>query len=277
MAFRSALTLLVVLAVGIPARAQDDVKALEKRVAALEADLATATANLTQALEGVQANKRDLSSLQMTIQDQFTRQQQILADLAELKQTTSDQLTRQQQILDAISTQDSSQNYIPNIKASVDRSPEFKQQFRESIQGALPKNGTFVIENKTNYGRWIWVNLQAHYLAPGETKTLDVPTGTVSSQLNGEPMMTWTLGSANDFRQVIQIINKRDLQTLQRPQAPADTAPSLTPEPTPAVPAPTAPEAALPSAAPLIVEPFVPAPATPIPLDLSGAIYYPFF
>jgi hypothetical protein len=77
-------------------------------------------------------------------------------------------------------------------------------QIRQAIQGTVPRNGEFVIRNKTRWNQEIVVNGYQYQIPPNETLPLQVRPGTVVSRLPGQQSYTWHVGLP-DYKQVIDL------------------------------------------------------------------------
>jgi hypothetical protein len=141
--------------------------------------------------------KADLDKLTTTINTQTADIGKLRGDLGSLTTTANSELDLVRQTLNDIARPDSAGGHVPRLDAAM-KSPAFQQELQQAVHVALPKKGLFRIVNKMSTAQWIYVNLAGHYLQPGEVKTLELPLGTVTTQLPGQEIVNWTLAHKGD-------------------------------------------------------------------------------
>lgn len=166
-----------------------------------------------------------------------SEQSQMKLDLDELKRQYSDNLAKQQEILEQISSEDVGGARIPRLSANMKASAAFKQEMTDAVHEALRSRttGTLVLNNRTQQTRQVAINRTTYYLDPGESRTVEVPVGNVTTQLAGGSTRNWTLG-APDYRLSLDVVPVTEPTTVQRPVE-AVPAPISVPAPTVSVPA----------------------------------------
>jgi hypothetical protein len=139
-----------------------------------------------------------------TVGEHETQIGQLKSDMMALTGQINEEIQKQQQILDAISQADSSGNYVPRLSSAM-QSEDFRSEMKQAVNSSLGTNGDFRIANKTDQYQRILVNRQEYGISAGETLTLKVPTGTVTTQIPGRDITNWTLAGPK-YEQNIEIV-----------------------------------------------------------------------
>ena len=159
---------------------------------------------LAKVRTNVTANMERIGSLGNKVDAQQAELSEMTRQLEELQSQFQDQVARQGEILASISSADGDQTILP-LTAIMDRSPKFTQDMTDAVHRVIKNEGTFTIENKTSTYRRVFVNRAEYGVQPGATLSLKVPTGTVSTQIDGEGLKTWAVGAPN-YAQKVEIV-----------------------------------------------------------------------
>ena len=132
------------------------------------------------------------------------------------------------------------QNSIEELKAAPNSTTTFRpwndeetrKRLIDEVRSGLPREGLLHVTNTTDIDRTIGINRQDFVIPAGQARSFRVAAGTVTTQLPGEQMMTWTVAPPS-YEQRIQIVPKSQRTTTARPIQPQQLAP-------PAIPAPAA-------------------------------------
>jgi hypothetical protein len=171
-------------------------KELAEEVRLLKEQVAKLTGNLTETMTQV----GDLKKEQSLLSDQI-----------------NEEIVKQRQILEAISGIDSVGQRIPRISAIMDESEDFREDVRDAVHKSLQTHGDLSVTNKTGSYQSIFINRKEYGVSAGQTLTFKVPVGTVTTKLNGERLMNWTIGAPN-YKESIDIVPKSaPLITVARP------------------------------------------------------------
>jgi hypothetical protein len=105
----------------------------------------------------------------------------------------------------------------PSIKNMQDRLHQAEQTLNRST-------GTLHVRNNMATGYWLKINGTSKFFAAGTSQSMDVPAGTLITELEGyESPRNWTIG-APSFSQTIEINPRR---TTLRPASPAPATPVI--------------------------------------------------
>ena len=156
----------------------------------IKEQLSKLSSNLTQVVGQLSERDAEISKLK--------------EDLKAVTDQINEELTKQQQILAAISQPDSAGRQVIRLSANME-SPEFRQDLRDAVHDSLDTTGTLRVANKTGDYQRIFINRTEHGVAAGQTVTLKVPVGTVSTQLPGRDLKNWTV-AAPTYEQNIDIV-----------------------------------------------------------------------
>ena len=162
-----------------------------EELAKIRQHMKTLSDNLTKAVERVGEHETQIGQLK--------------SDLVKLTDQISEELQKQKQILDAIARTDSTGKYVPRLSAAMQSSPEFRQDMQHAVNDSLDRTGTFRITNRTDQYQTIYVNRTDYGVSAGQTVTLKVPVGTVSTQVPGRELKNWTV-TAPTYEQNIEIV-----------------------------------------------------------------------
>lgn len=141
------------------------------------------------------------------LNEQATQISQLKTDMTALSGQINDEIEKQRKILDVISRPDSSGRPIPRLSAIMDQSPDFKADMQDAVHRSLRAEGELHVSNKTSTAQTITINQQPFALAAGETRAFKVPVGTVSTQMPGDELKTFSV-TAPHYRQNVDIVPK---------------------------------------------------------------------
>jgi hypothetical protein len=185
--------------------------ALEKQVGALKGNVDALTENIREQSAQIGILKNDTRTLtDQIVSESKERSAQIdklRKELTDLAGSQKDTIDQHQKILDEIARHDG-RRHVPNLTTAMDESQVFRQQMDDAVHRSLKTMGKFHIVNKTNSHQWIWVNRREEFLRPGEPITIDVPVGTVTTQLPGQGIVNWTLAHTGkgEYSESIEIV-----------------------------------------------------------------------
>jgi hypothetical protein len=216
-----------VLAVAASAQAQQPAataydRSQDEKIAALQKDLSDLKKRLTEAETGIAAQKTDLDKKLETLTNlvaghtgqigalssAIQAQTELVKTLSEKQNTLTTGVNKEleaiRQNLADISRTDSARGHVPRLDAAME-SPSFRQDMDKAVHASLKATGKFEIVNKTISHQWIFVNRTERFLRPNETIILEVPVGTVTTQLPGQELVNWTV-AAPEYSQSIEIV-----------------------------------------------------------------------
>lgn len=174
----------------------------------VQEQLRTLSGNLTQVVERVSEHETQIGQLRK--------------ELTELTTQIQDEIVKQQQILEAISQKDSTGNHVPRLSAAM-KSTEFRQEMKQAVNDSLNTVGTLKIANRTNDFHRVIVNRVEYGIPSGQQLSLEVPAGTVSTQLPGRELKNWTIAGPK-YEQSIDIVPEQPVVTyVERPVLPPPT------------------------------------------------------
>lgn len=148
-----------------------------------------------------------------------------LNDLAttqrELADMQREQALQQQEVLSSITQKDSSGTDVLRLNAAMQKSDEFRREMQKAVHGSLNKTGEVLIQNKMATEQRITVNQKEYVIGAGETLKLEVPVGTVTTQLPGQELMNWSV-TPPEYKQTIDIVPESQSRvTAFRPSEPS--------------------------------------------------------
>jgi hypothetical protein len=127
------------------------------------------------------------------------------ADLVQLNRLVREGFDSHQILLDAVSARDTDGTVVPRLRSAMQKSPQFRQEMTDVVLKAMPRTGTLVIENNMPAAQLLRINGQSRWIGGYSTVRLQMPAGTVSTELVGyEAAKNWLIGSP-DFMQRIVI------------------------------------------------------------------------
>ena len=170
-------------------------------VASSALDVPTELRSIKEQLSKLSSN---LSQVVGQLSEQDAEISKLKEDLKVVTDQINEELAKQQQILAAISQPDSAGRQVIRLSANME-SPEFRQDLRDAVHDSLDTTGTLRVANKTSDYQRIYINRAEHGVAAGQTLTLKVPVGTVSTQLPGRDLKNWTV-AAPTYEQSIDIV-----------------------------------------------------------------------
>jgi len=190
------------------AAVQKDLSDLKKRVTDAETGIANQKSDLDKRLEAltkiVAEHTGQIGALSTAIQAQTELVQALTANQNTFTTSVNKELEAVRQNLVDISRTDSTKGHVPRLDAAME-SPSFRQDMDRAVHASLKTTGTFQIVNKTVSHQWIFVNRTERFLRPNETLVLEVPVGTVTTQLPGQDLVNWTV-TAPDYSQSVDIV-----------------------------------------------------------------------
>jgi len=130
-----------------------------------------------------------------------------LADLADLRagiDAVKDQSDGQKRILDAIAGLDPNKKPLLRLNAIMQNSQEGKQEIAAAVNNSMPRQGTLRIDNRMATDQYLLVNGKSESIPAGKTVFLDVPVGTVVTELAGyEGPKSWMVGPPSYGQEII--------------------------------------------------------------------------
>lgn len=177
-------------------------------LAAQEASTTPSPVDVESQLKSVQEQLQQLAEnvtgLATQVNENTTQIGQLRTEIQTLTDQINEELRKQEEILAAISQTDSAGRHVPRLSAAME-SDQFRHEMKRAVHDSLEQTGTFIIRNKTSQYQTITVNRVQYGVGPGESLTLQVPVGTVSTQLPGKELKTWAV-AAPSYQQTIEIV-----------------------------------------------------------------------
>ncbi len=192
---------------------------LTRELAAMQQNLRKMTTSMDAIIDHVNANKdtpQRIADLELKLMEYSTVQQEMMATLKDIQKSL------QQQTPDGEGEGERITTFRPLIENA-----DLRQQLAKAIQSEMPTQGIFHVENTTELDRTIEINQTEFVIPAKKARSFRVAVGTVTTQLPGEPMMTWAI-SAPSYDQRIQIVPKAQPTIVGRPIT-ADSIPTLYP------------------------------------------------
>jgi TolA-binding protein len=210
--------LLIVLGFSGPATAQQPtahdksqdsrIDELAKQLGALTTRVTTAESNIGDINRRISELTTNVTKLTEVVADIDSRLKSLSDKVNELSDKPSSELTAMKTQLDAISVKDG-ESYVPNISAAM-TSNRFRQDMETAVNKSLKTAGTVLLTNKTAIAQWVEINRTRYFLRPGEQLPVAVNIGTVTTELPGEEMQTWTI-TAPAYQLALEIVPKPEL------------------------------------------------------------------
>lgn len=160
--------------------------------------------------------RRQLGAVSSNVTETAGQLSELKTKVDRLGEGINEELEQQRQILDSISRADSSGQRIPRLSAIMDKSADFRTDMRNAVNRSMETEGWFTVTNRMGGYQTISVNRASYGLNPGETKTLKVPVGTVTTQLPGQNLKTWTV-TAPHYTQRLELVPSSTSTTVYRP------------------------------------------------------------
>jgi len=138
-------------------------------------------------------------------QDQDQRIAKLEADLAQLKQLYYDTYVKLEETVNATTTRDPAGKPILNLRGLVS-SREGREELASALEapGVLRDRGTLLVENRMPTRQTLKVNARYYDVNADSTLSIDVPVGTVTTQLVGyEAPKNWTVCAPSYEQRVI--------------------------------------------------------------------------
>jgi uncharacterized coiled-coil protein SlyX len=175
-------------------------------IATLKSDLESKLDKLTGVVETQTGNIGKLSTV---VGGQQTQIDSLKTEANTLTTRVNGQLELHAKILTDVARDDGGR-YVPQLNAAMARET-FRQEMDAAVHATLKTRGEFHIVNKMSSPQWISVNRVEHLLQAGEEKTLEVPVGTVTTQLPGQELVNWTLAHVGNgvYSEGIEIVPSR--------------------------------------------------------------------
>src|SRR5262245_56832001 len=221
MFFRFAAAAALALSISAPAFAQQatvydksqDARAdeLTKQLAALTARVTTAENNVS-AIDGrIEKLTGNVEKLTDSAKDIDARLRKLGEDVNATTNRSNTELTAMKKQLEDTTRRDGD-SYVPNISAAMSTRDKFRQDMATAVNRSLRTDGKLLLTNKTSTAQWVFVNRSGYFMRPGEQLPIGVNVGTVTTQLMGEEMQTWTITAP---------ANELALEIVPRPTVPA--------------------------------------------------------
>jgi hypothetical protein len=179
---------------------------LTKQLAALTGRVATTEDKVTDIDRRIAALTGNVEKLTDAAKDIDARLKKLGDDVNAITNRSNTELTTMKKQLEDISRQDGD-SYVPNISAAMSTSDKFRQDMETAVNKSLKTGGTLLLTNKTSVAQWVFVNRAGYFMRPGEQQPLAVNVGTVTTQLAGEEMQTWTI-TAPAYQLALEIVPK---------------------------------------------------------------------
>lgn len=186
-----------------------------------------------QSLDSI--SQAELVRVLRAIQDRLESHESIIqqnqAAIGDIQENLSNDVMRtlagQQQVLESISRSDRTGRPVLDIRANMDSSEEFAEDFREAVRRTHPETGTVAVRNLTGETQEIWINNQRHYVTDDQVQSFSVPLGTAVVELPNGTRTTWTIGPP-EYEARVRLVPKRVTQRveLERPPVSYDSSAS---------------------------------------------------
>jgi hypothetical protein len=180
---------------------------LSSELAAMQQNLKMMTTNMDAIIDHVAANKdtpQRLDDLERRMMEYSTAQQDLMKKLDEIQQS-----------LQEIQQPAAGGERITTLRPFIE-DQNLRKQLADAVQNEMPKQGLFHVENTTDVDRTIEINRTSFTIPSQQARSFRVAVGTVTTQLPGEPLMTWSV-AAPTYDQRIQIVPKAIPTTVSRP------------------------------------------------------------
>jgi len=120
----------------------------------------------------------------------------------ELKQILYDQRTMLGDLAKAAPDRSGRESYVVNIKGQMPNST-FRRELGDAVNEVMRKQGTLRIQNDMTTAQYLRVNGVEYRIPPSASIAVEVPVGTVTTELAGyEPPKNWSVTPPNYFQQV---------------------------------------------------------------------------
>jgi hypothetical protein len=147
--------------------------------------------------------QREIESLTSLVSEQDAELKKLKADFEQMAELGYQLHQEQQQVLESISRQDSQGNHVLSLQSIMDNSKDFQQEMSTAVHGSMKATGTMRINNKTLTGKYVRVNGTQYFLPAGSVQDVNVPVGSVMTELVGwESPRTWTVGPPNYLQSI---------------------------------------------------------------------------
>jgi prefoldin subunit 5 len=194
-------------------------KTQDTRIDDLAKQLETLTNRVTTSENNIAAIDRRIEALTGNVEKLADAAKDIDARIRKLDERVSQstdiskgELTTMRTQLDAISRKDGD-SYVPNISAAMNTSDTFRQDMETAVNKSLKTGGSVLLTNKTAVSHWVAINQTRYFLRPGQQLPVAVNVGTVTTQLPGEEMQTWTI-TAPSYELSLDIVPKSTARTV---------------------------------------------------------------
>jgi len=188
-------------------------KSQDTRLDDIAKQLEALTARVTKTESSIAAIDRRIESLTTNVEklaqavaDQDSRIKTLNETVNEITTRSNSELTVMKKQLDDISVKDGG-GYVSNISSAMSTSDKFRQDMETAVNKSLKTGGSLLLTNKTAISQWVDINRTRHFLRPGEQLPVAVNVGTVTTQLRGEEMQTWTI-TAPAYQLSLDIVPK---------------------------------------------------------------------
>jgi chaperonin cofactor prefoldin len=165
---------------------------LEKQLADLAARVGTTESKATDIDRRIASLTSSIEALTDVTKDIDSRLKTLDEKVNTLTTRSNTELTTMQKQLGDIARKDGD-SYVPNISAAMTTSDKFRQEMETVVNRSLKPAGALLLVNRTPDAKWVFVNKSPYFVRPGERIQLNVNVGTVTTQLPGEEMQTWSI------------------------------------------------------------------------------------
>lgn len=163
------------------------------------------------------AQEKTVEELDKEVQDLRSQLEKIAGDVSTLTDKTEENAKQLGELINLVSEQTIAQKNMLGAQGlnSNMQSEEFRQEMKRAVHESLQEEGTVIIRNKMATDQRVTVNREEHLIRAGGSLTLAVPVGTLTAQLPGQPLTTWTI-TAPKYEQKIDIVPSETV-TAYRP------------------------------------------------------------
>jgi hypothetical protein len=163
-----------------------------------------------------------------------TEQLELLASVEELKATevrlrdliaslqdridNFDRAVEQHEKILSFISQPQGDVYVPRIEANMGVE-DFDQEMARVVNRSVGGKSLVIIRNETSSTQGIMVNEDPNLrfkLVPGAITQVEVPTGNVTTRLDGQEVVNWAVGPPT-YRQVVRIVPRGSVVTYRAP------------------------------------------------------------
>jgi len=200
----------------LPAQTDHDTKQ-DAQIVQLRADLKSLTELVSKQTELVAKQGKDFSATMAVVGDQSKQIEQLKKDFDRALEVHRENQAEMKRILDTISGTDNSGNRVLKLFPIMKQSPQFRQEVTDAVHETMRQQGTVRVRNEMGTSNTLLVNGQRYSIPPYSTVEINVPVGTLTTELPGyESPKNWTIGPPN-YTQSIDIRPKYNPVVIVEP------------------------------------------------------------